>query len=62
MAPVMSQHLESFLFNSNFDKHALSRLTSLELEHTALNSELPEIKQKGGKKKKKNQSRLRDEA
>lgn len=29
MVPVMNQRLQSFLFNSNFDKHALSRLTSL---------------------------------
>lgn len=50
MALVMNQRLESFLFDSNFDKHAFSRLTSLEREHAALNSELPEIKQKGEKK------------
>lgn len=50
MALVMNQRLESFLFNSNFDKHAFSRLTSLEREHAALNSELPEIKQKRKKK------------
>lgn len=28
LVPVMKQRLQSFLFNSNFDKHALSRLTS----------------------------------
>lgn len=45
MALVMNQRLESFLFNSNFDKHAFRGLTSLEREHAALNYELPEIKQ-----------------